>query len=193
MSTPTAAGRPRDPAVEPAILRATRELLVERGVGGTTVEAVARAAGSGKAAVYRRWPSKTALVIAATRDLLPSAPVPDTGSLRDDLLECAMYYVRADEHATRVLASLLREAGVDEELHEAAQQAIGRPPASAFTTVIERWRSRGEVTGSAPTDLLTSLVPSIAFSNIMRRRRALDEQTAADIVDRVLIPALSAI
>lgn len=192
MSTLTAAqaGRPRDPAVEEAILRATRDLLVERGVAGTTVEAVARAAGSGKAAVYRRWPSKTALVIAATRDLLPDAPVPDTGSLRDDLLECALYYARADQHATRVLASVLREAGVNEAFHDAVFIAIGRPPASAFATVMERWRARGDVSDSAPVDLLTTLVPSVAFGNVMRRRRALDEQTAVDLVDGVLLPAL---
>ncbi|MGH8922513.1 MAG: helix-turn-helix domain-containing protein, partial [Actinomycetes bacterium] len=69
-------GRPRDPALEQAILDATVDLIARRGLSGTSVAEVARRAGTGKAAVYRRWPSKTALVVAAVRTLQARATVP---------------------------------------------------------------------------------------------------------------------
>lgn len=184
------AGRPRDPAVAAAILQATRDLLVENGFAGMTVEAVARAAGSGKAAVYRRWPSKTALVVAAVRDLDTPADVPDTGTLRGDLLECALHYARVGRTPARVLASLLSELGREPELRQAAYEAIGAPPAAALAAVLDRWVERGEIPASVPIGLLTGIIPAVAFRTVVLRQQSLDPQTAADLVDHVMLPAL---
>jgi AcrR family transcriptional regulator len=183
-------GRPRDPALDAAILAATRDLLVEHGFEGTTVEAVARAAGSGKAAVYRRWPSKTALVVAAVRDLYDPPPTPDTGSLRDDLLACARQYTRGDATAARVLASLLSEIGRDPELRQAAYESIGGPAAAPFHAVLERWRAAGAIGDQVPLDLLEGLVPAYAFRSVTLRGATLDDSTVTYLVDHVLLPAL---
>ena len=80
-------GRPRSAEVDAAILGAATELFVEHGYDGLCVEAVAARAGVSKAAIYRRHPSKAELVMAAAEALSRSAkgPVPDSGSLRDDL------------------------------------------------------------------------------------------------------------
>ena len=185
------AGRPRDPAVESAILQATRDLLVERGFAGMTVEAVARAAGSGKAAVYRRWPSKTALVVAAVRALDTPSTIPDTGTLRGDPLECALHYSSVGRTPARVLASLLSELSRDPELRQAAYEAIGAPPAAALAAVLDRWVARGEIPASVPVGLLTGIIPAVAFRTVVLRQQALDPQTAADLVDHVMLPALS--
>jgi AcrR family transcriptional regulator len=184
-----AAGRPRDPGLETAILTAAQDLLIEHGFSGTTVEAVARAAGTGKAAVYRRWPTKTALVIAAVQALQNPPVVPDTGTLRGDLLACALHYVQPDQRPALVLAGVLDELGRDDELREAAYQAIGKPPAMAFAVVLRRWTERGQVTSSAPAGLLAGIVPAAAFRSVILRRQALDPQTATDLVDHVLLPA----
>jgi Transcriptional regulator len=189
---PVSAGRPRDPDLEPAILDATRDILIERGFAGMTVEAVARAAGSGKAALYRRWPSKRALVIAAVRALYAPPTVPDTGTLDGDLRECALAFTRADDKAALALGSLLGEVGRDPELRDAAFEAIGSPAASAFATVLNRWVERGLIPATAPTELVASLVPALAFRTMTLRRRPLDAGTAVDVVDRVLMPALLA-
>ena len=188
---PAPAGRPRDPAVESAILQATRDLLVERGFAGMTVEAVARAAGSGKAAVYRRWPSKTALVVAAVRALDTPSTIPDTGTLRGDLLECALHYSSVGRTPARVLASLLSELSRDPELRQAAYEAIGAHPAAALAAVLDRWVARGEIPASVPVGLLTGIIPAVAFRTVVLRQQALDPQTAADLVDHVMLPALS--
>jgi AcrR family transcriptional regulator len=183
-------GRPRDPDVERSILRSTQDLLIERGYAGTTIADVARAAGSGKAAIYRRWPGKIDLVVAAVRDLSQTPPTPDAGTLREDLLAAAMHYARADERSARVLASLLSELGRDAELYEAARTAIGGPPVAAIVAVIERWIERGEIAASVPVALIASIVPSIAFGRVSLQRRSLDSATVETLVDAVLLPAL---
>jgi AcrR family transcriptional regulator len=60
-------GRPRDPTTDPAILRATLELLTEVGVEGTTTNAIAARSGCSKSSIYRRWPSRDSLVLDALR------------------------------------------------------------------------------------------------------------------------------
>lgn len=188
---PSAFGRPRDPAVETAILRATRELLVERGFPGMTVEAVASAAHCGKAAVYRRWPSKTALVVAAVREVYDPPPVPDTGSLRDDVLACVMHYTRADEQAALALASLLSAGSHDAELKQASYEAIGRHPVAALNAVLRRWVDRGAIQPSTRIDVIARIVPTLASSSIVTQGRGLRQGDVTDLVDHVLMPALT--
>lgn len=185
-------GRPRDPAVEAAILRATRELLVERGFAGMTVDAVASAAHCGKAAVYRRWPSKTALVVAAVRDVYDPPAVPDTGSLRDDVLACVMHYTRADEQAALALASLLSAGSHDTELKQASYEAIGRHPIAALNEVLRRWVDRGVIGSSTRIDVVARIVPTLASSSIVTQGRGLRQGDVTDLVDHVLMPALTA-
>ncbi|MFD1491261.1 MULTISPECIES: TetR/AcrR family transcriptional regulator [Microbacterium] len=184
-------GRPRDPDVERSILNATQELLIDKGYAGMTVADVARAAGSSKAAIYRRWPGKIDLVVAAVRALASRGATPDTGSLRDDLVEVAMHYARADDRSARVLASLLSELGGNTELREAARSAIGSPPVAAIVAVIERWIERGTVPPSVPVSLIAGIVPAVAFGRVSLERRALDPETVEHLVDDVLLPALT--
>lgn len=166
------------------------DVIVRRGLAGATVEEVARQAGTGKAAVYRRWPSKTTLVVAAVRGLQAEVTVPDTGSLRGDLHAWAQHYTSGDKRAALLLANLLSEASRDAELREAAHAAIGNPPVAALRSVIERWTTRGEVNPAAPVDILVGIVPSFAFRQLVVRGRTLDRTTMAALIDHVLLPAL---
>ena len=77
-------GRPRSEAADRAILGACIGLLADRGLAQLTLEGIARRAGSSKATIYRRWPSKLHLVADAVADL-PPLPEPDTGSVARDL------------------------------------------------------------------------------------------------------------
>lgn len=80
--------RRRGKALEDALLRAAWDELVESGYAALTMERVAARAGTSRAVLYRRWPGKTELVIAAIRHRRETDPVtiPDTGNLRDDLI-----------------------------------------------------------------------------------------------------------
>lgn len=86
--TPSRRGRPRDPGAGTRIRNAAVSLLLENGVDGMTIDAVAERAGVGKATVYRRWASKDELALAAIEAMLTDeVRVPDTGSLLGDLTQ----------------------------------------------------------------------------------------------------------
>ena len=189
-ATSPQAGRPRDPALEQAILAAAVDVFAEQGFARTTVEEVARAARTGKAAIYRRWPSKTALAIAAVRSLQTDIPVPDTGSLRGDLLSWARHYTDGDKRAPILLANLIADAGHDPELRRASYEAIGKPPADALRAVIDHWIGEGVVPRSTPVELILAVIPSMAFRHVAVNRTALDAHTVTEIVDHILLPAL---
>ena len=72
-----------------AILNATLRMLGTQGVAGMTIEGVAADAGVGKTTIYRRWPTKTALILAAISDLVPPGDPPDTGSMAGDMAALA--------------------------------------------------------------------------------------------------------
>lgn len=110
-------GRPRDPEAEHRIRAAAAGLLLEHGIDGMTIDAVAERAGVGKATLYRRWSSKDELVLAAAETLFElEVRVPDTGTLVGDL--------------TEVYADLLRLAGSDEgrAFFRMAASEAGRDP-----------------------------------------------------------------
>ena len=135
-------GRPRDPSAERSIIAATLELLAEEGYEGVRVAQVARRAGVSKATMYRRWPSKTLLIVAALRTTPPLEPV-DAGSLRDDLEALLNQFLaivdstpvagllaalaaerRRDPSLARVLDPFVRER--TRPLVEAMQRAVAR-------------------------------------------------------------------
>jgi len=80
-------GRPRNPDIEGVVLSAVRELLVEQGMAGCTIAAVAQRAGVGKGTIYLRWPDRESLIVDALMERLIDLAPPDTGSVRGDLVE----------------------------------------------------------------------------------------------------------
>ena len=88
-------GRPRSERARHAILEAAAELLLLRGLGAVSMDAVAERAGVSKATIYRWWPSKEMLALDALLDWAgASAPARDTGALRGDLLALVRPWVR---------------------------------------------------------------------------------------------------
>ncbi len=84
-SSPSGRGRPRDPSIEPVVLETTRRLLGEVGFVGTTVQEISRQCGVNVPAIYRRWPSRLALIEDAAFSTLTDVDIPVTGDLRADL------------------------------------------------------------------------------------------------------------
>lgn len=78
-------GAQRNPESEKAILEAARALLVEEGLAGFSIEAVARRARAGKPTIYRWWPSRTHLLLAVYRGLKETLAEVDTGTLEGDV------------------------------------------------------------------------------------------------------------
>jgi AcrR family transcriptional regulator len=188
-------GRKRDNALDGALLDATLDVLAEVGAAGLTMDAVAARAGSGKAALYRRWSSKTDLIIAAVarmkRDQVDLANLPDTGTLRGDLL--ALFRPEPAEQSARklkimtALASLLSQ---DETLAEAATSAVVEPWAEAHFALMKRAVARGEVSAAADIATLSHVIPSMAAYRSLMQRRSFDLGFLVSMVDTVVLPAL---
>jgi AcrR family transcriptional regulator len=84
-SEPAPRGRPRDPKIEPAVLETTRQILGVEGFNAATVQEIARRSGTSAPAIYRRWPTRLALIEDAAFSTLTQIAIPATGDLRADL------------------------------------------------------------------------------------------------------------
>jgi AcrR family transcriptional regulator len=140
-------GRPRDPATDERITTAAAELMLQRGFDRTTVDDVAARAGVGKATVYRRWPSKEDLAVAAMETLYSvEMPEPDTGSIHDDLAasyRSVLTFVNTPEGAA-FLRSSIAESVRDERIAALYRDSTMRREQHSRVT-FERAIERGEV------------------------------------------------
>lgn len=179
-----------DPSLDAQLLLATQDLLIEDGVERLTMDAVAKRCGASKATIYRRWPSKTALVVAAAAALLEPAQVPYTGDLREDLLACGRAYVQKEARAQQVLASVLTASRHDVTLRNAAREVIGAPYGDLFSRVLSRAVQRGLVRADVDIDTLAEVFPSVAYQRTAARGLLVEEADVVRVVDHVLLPAL---
>jgi AcrR family transcriptional regulator len=189
-SNSRAPGRPFDADVQAELLRVTQDLLIEEGFERLTVDEVAKRSAASKATIYRRWPSKVALVVAAATALFPVPEVPDTGDLREDLLASARAYMNEDGRSQAVLASLLTAARHDPALRTAARDALGSPFDRLFEQVLTRAVSRGLVAQGIDIGTISEVFPGIAFHYAAALGRPVDENLVLRVIDGVLLPAL---
>jgi AcrR family transcriptional regulator len=185
-----APGRPFDADLQTHLLRATQDLLIEEGFEHLTVDEVTKRCGASKATIYRRWPSKVALVVAAVAALFPVPEVPDTGDLREDLLACGRTYMSDDGRGQAALASLLTAARYNSDLRAAARDTIGSPFDRLFEQVLTRAVSRGLIAPDIDIDTIGEVFPGIAFHYGAALGRPVDEQLVLRVIDGVVLPAL---
>ena len=178
-------------AIDEDLLHATQDLLIEEGFERLTMDAVARRCGASKATIYRRWPSKTALVVAAAAALFTAPEVPDTGDLREDLLACGLAYVRGDGRGAKVLASVLAASRHDPVLRDASREALGAPYSSLFEQVLVRAVERGSIPEEADIAILAEIFPAVAYHRTAAMGLLVAEEDVVRVVDGVLLPALS--
>jgi AcrR family transcriptional regulator len=142
-----ARGRPRDPGADQRITAAAAELMLQRGFDKTTVDDVASRAGVGKATVYRRWPSKEDLAVAAMTTLYDAEmPEPDTGSIEADLrasYRAVLQFVNTPE-GEAFLRTSIAESVRDDRIAELYRASTERREQRSRTT-FERAIRRGEV------------------------------------------------
>jgi AcrR family transcriptional regulator len=140
-------GRPRDPETDDRITTAAAELLLQRGFDRTTVDDVAARAGVGKATVYRRWPSKEDLAVAAMETLY-SAEIPeaDTGDIRKDLAtsyRSVLAFVNTPA-GEAFLRTSIAESVRDDRIAALHRESTERREAASRAT-FERAIARGQV------------------------------------------------
>jgi AcrR family transcriptional regulator len=154
-------GRPRDQRIDAAVLNATLALLKRSGYGRLTLEEVARQAGTTKPAIYRRWPNRQRLVLAALGKRLGDVRAPDTGCTLCDLDECLKLFVAAFRRMPPgVLGPLYADCAGDRDLRAAFMTALFDPPRAAVRETLERAHARGDLRDEVDLDLILDLLGS---------------------------------
>jgi AcrR family transcriptional regulator len=165
-------GRPRSTSADQAILAATLRMVAADGVAGVTMEGVAAEAGVGKTTVYRRWESKTDLIVAAVSQLAPGGDPPDTGSLQGDLKTLATLQRErlAGTGLLTVAPRVLAESMNDPELHQGFLDNVIEPLRGLIRTMIERAIDRGELRADLEVEELVDLLHALPIYKILMSR-----------------------
>ena len=159
------AGRPRSQEAHRAILDATLILLAEIGFQALSMEQVAARARTGKTTVYRRWPSKEALVTDAIRSLQAEMPVIDSGNLRVDLLlmyRAAFQGLEANPLIKPLYLRLFSEWSAGSAVFQVFLTQLISPRFQQFTQMVEKAQCRGyirqDISPGTAVDLLVGPV-----------------------------------
>lgn len=175
---------------EKELLAVTLRLLQEHGYDRLTVDDVAAEGRASKATVYRRWPTKAELVLAAVMQGMSQVAVaPETGSLRTDLLEIGETISKqARTHATTMRAVLV-EASRNPALNEVMRQQFDQRK-KAINHVLAQAVDRGEIKAEVINDDLWDLLPGyLVFRSVIQNRPA-TRRTIEALVDDVILPSL---
>lgn len=176
-------GRPRDPACDEAILRATRELFAQDGYAGVSIEGIAARAGVGKATVYRRYESKAHLVVEAVR----SGPdveevLPDTGNLRADLLAMMRpLAARLQGDESKLLTTFAIERMRHAELAEEFNRSVIGMKRVHMRRLVQAAVDRGDLHADTDVELVSEALPAYLWHHAVYSLPITD-----DLLERVL-------
>lgn len=192
---PAKLGRKRDHTRDPEILDAALDVLAEVGYDGMTVDMVAARAKAGKATVYRRWASKAELVIDAVACMkkidLDPAHLPDTGTLRGDLLAMIKpHSIEDGEKKLQIMGGLVSMLSRAPELAEAANAAIVEPRAAVNRVFMQRAIDRGEISAGCDVEAISLIAPSMAAYRVLILRKPVDREFLVSLIDGVVLPAV---
>jgi AcrR family transcriptional regulator len=195
-AVPRISGRPADASPwsprETELLAVTLQLLQQNGYDRLTLEAVATTAQASKATVYRRWPTKAELVLAAFIEGIRQVAVPpDTGTLRGDLLHFGETILEQSRQHAGTLRAVLVEVSCNPALSEAMQHQFIDQRKALVRFILQQAVTRGEIDGAAISDELWDLLPGyLTFRSIIPNSPP-TRHTVQALVDDVLIPSLT--
>jgi AcrR family transcriptional regulator len=185
------AGRPRDPQRDAAILQACAELLLADGYDRLSMDAIATKAGVGKATVYRRWPSKGAVVIDAFARLKPALSPIDTGSLEGDLDALrAAYCGSKSRDALCMIRGIAAALPRDDDLKTAFQERFAAPRRERIEQILRRAHDRGELHRDIDVPFVAEVFPSMMFQHLIVQGEPPSPAHVARVIDQVLRPLL---
>lgn len=190
--------RRRGAALEDAILAAAFAELTDAGYAAFSVEGVATRARTGKASIYRRWPTKQELVMDA---LLAELPEPeDCGLSPAPMLDDSVTTVEALHRVGTAIANILTspagsamraikfEAVSDPELAALVDERFQAPRRAAMLGLLERGIARGEVRPDAATQIVADVLPAVLMHRVILQREPIAEADVHEVIERVMIP-----
>ncbi|MFF5080593.1 TetR/AcrR family transcriptional regulator [Actinoplanes sp. NPDC000266] len=144
-----------------AIRNAVMHELAEVGYGRLSIEAVARRAGVGKTAIYRRWGNKLEMVLEIVSDVAGrSVPLPDTGSFAGDLQLIMMIVHRALQHriASQIIPDLMAEAARNPQIAETLQTALRTHQQAVGEKLVGQAVARGELPEGTDPEVAVDII-----------------------------------
>jgi AcrR family transcriptional regulator len=185
-----APGRPRSARAHRAILDAALDMFVEHGYEAMSIEGVATRAGVGKTTIYRRWQSKEDLVIDAIDEMIMDVEPPDTGSLRQDLIDLLtqLQVVLTSSRAGEVFPRMIPHVAGGSPLGRAYLQRVIEPRFAMLRSTLGQAVERGEFPADADPELVRGLLvgPLLMWKLIGRLTRQGARERAERIVGTVL-------
>jgi AcrR family transcriptional regulator len=180
-------GRPRDPQIDAAVLDATLAVLDEAGYGRLTIGEVARRAEATKPAIYRRWPTRQHLALAALASRLGDSPVPDTGCTLCDLDEgIHVFLVAFRRMRPGVLAALFADCAGVPELRDAFLATLFDPPRAVVGQMLERAVARGDLRADIDRGLVLDMLSSLVHYRVLFGHAPLTDDEVAGAVEALL-------
>jgi AcrR family transcriptional regulator len=185
--------RRRGTELEQAILDATWAELTEVGYTALTIEAVAKRAGTSKPVIYRRWPSRAALVVASWSQRQPiQEAIPDLGTLRADLLWLfTRVAARMDIMMSQTIAGVMAEAFKHPEVQQLLRDRLDSAPLTkSVWRIVDNAVARGELRPVVLPRRVMRLPLDLLRAEAIMGGNPLPEATLTGLVDEVYIPLL---
>jgi AcrR family transcriptional regulator len=185
-----------DRSRDPAILNAALAALTENGYDATNMDDIAARAGVGKAAIYRRWSSKAALI---TDTLLYWRPdplandAPDTGSLAGDL-DATIERMGRDDNDMVTSDLVLRvalEAARDPELASSLDDLMQFRGKRVLSTILAQAAARGEISADRDWSLVADVALTMGLLQVVRGQ-SVDAKFVREVIDNIVLPAVHA-
>jgi AcrR family transcriptional regulator len=180
-------GRPRSERARNAILDATANLLLERGLGAVSMDAVAGRAGVSKATIYRWWPTKETLALDAVyHEWETVRPRPRrTSSLRGDLLSVLRPWVRLINQRpySRLMAALIAKAQTDRAFAQEYRAHFLEPRRQHAAEIFQRAIERGEIAADTNVDVSLDLLYGPFYHRMLQGHGPVDDRFMRDVVE----------
>ena len=192
-SVTTTSRRTGDELIQ-AVHAAALAEISENGLRGASMDRIAKRAGTGKAALYRRWPNVRALgldvFLATIAEAVPQA-FPNTGSLREDLVDSMKSFTSSFRGPMAlVLRELISESAHDSALIDEFNRRLGEPMESELVNVLQRAMARGEIPTKPIDPLIFELPDALISHRLLMRGEIIDDITCEHLVDNVILPLL---
>jgi AcrR family transcriptional regulator len=179
-----------DPRIERTrrvVLEATAELVGECGPSRTTIEGIAERSGVARSTIYRHWPQPELLLVEAVDSCVAPMAVPDTGSLREDLITVftALLDMLSSEPVGSVVASVLLESRRDPHL-AAVHERFTSARRERVVAIIQRGIERGDLPSKVDSEAIIHALAGPVFYRALVLRQSVDDDFVTDLVDDVL-------
>jgi AcrR family transcriptional regulator len=194
---PSAPHRRRGAVLEDAIMDAVFAELSEVGYAAFTIESVAARAQTGKASIYRRWPTKQELVLTAFchRFGSPETFIDETlvdATTRDIFIAMGRRIIEICSSAGEAIRAVACEVTRSPELATAIDTQVHCEKRRAAVRILERGVARGEVRPDAVDPMYAEILPAMLMQQMILFNRPADDEMLFAVVDRVLMPLIRA-